>query len=449
MEKKKKFFFKGFIAVLALTLLTIGSAYADIQLNNLPESVESISIGGSTEQFYLFTRDAFGVDGEDYQWVDAAFKFNTKVKFKSDVEAKFGAIYVGTFGEDYYGSEYSVGALPVKYEGDNSSRFDVDEAWLKFNHLAGMPVDVTIGKQRIKIEKSFLMDDQGFAYDSNVYGNSIKSSPFGVLAEIHLDPITISAYGAKIGIDDDMAELLIGEDVDAYGINFHYELNSDMFVYAGVIDYMSETDDVLDDESITYYLGADVSFSGFNFQGEFAKQTGDESVNGADRDAEAGFAFLKYTFEKVPMTPFVELGGYFFSGDDPDTDDNEAFNTMTIGLPDWGKWVAGEIYGEQVYFGQSNYRTLSAQVGFMPKDYLSMRLQYFQTSWLEEDNVFGMSVSDEKASDEFNLLIEFFPNEKIYAGIILGVATPDTGLKEVFGDDKTSTVIMPFLIYNF
>ncbi len=111
-----------------------------------------------------------------------------------------------------------------------------------------------------------------------------------------------------------MAEFLKGDDIDVYGINFHYDVNERIFLYAGAIDFQSDTKDTLDDESITYYLGTDMTFGGLNIQGEFAKQVGDESIMDVDRDAEAGFAFLKYTFQNVAMTPFVEFGGYFSQG---------------------------------------------------------------------------------------------------------------------------------------
>ncbi len=61
-----------------------------------------------------------------------------------------------------------------------------------------MPVDITVGKQRILVEKGFLMDEQALTFNSNVYGNAIKSSPFGVLADIHLNSLTIQPTAQKL-----------------------------------------------------------------------------------------------------------------------------------------------------------------------------------------------------------------------------------------------------------
>ena len=430
--------------------LAAGFSVADIQLNNLPEAVESVSIGGSTEQYYLAHQNAFGVKDEDYYWVDAMFKLHTVVQLKSGVEAKLGVVYAGTFGEDYYSSPYGLGALPVAYEGNNSSTFEADEAYIKFKKIAGAPVDVTLGKQRINIEKGFLMSEQDLSFDTNVYGNARKTSPFGVKIDIGLDPVAIQLYGASIDTGDDMATFLKGETVSVYGLNLNYAFSEKAYVYTGAINYRSETDNEFDSNDMTYYLGADLTFGGLNFQAEYAMQRGEDSFNEIDRDATAAMAFLKYTFESAPLMPFVEVGGWYLSGDDPDTDDNEAFNTMTVGLPDWGKWCPGEIFGEQIYFGISNYQTIALQVGISPTETTGLRLQYFQTSWIEKETVFGsVEVSDTDASTEFNLIFEWFPSENLYAGIIIGMATPGTGLEDLMGDDETATMIMPYLVYNF
>lgn len=59
-------------------------------------------------------------------------------------------IYSGTFGEDYHG-----------IVNEDTEDFDADEAYLKFNQVFGLPVDLTFGRQIIWVEKGFLMSGLG------------------------------------------------------------------------------------------------------------------------------------------------------------------------------------------------------------------------------------------------------------------------------------------------
>lgn len=428
--------------------LTTNVCKAEINLNDLPDFIESVSIGGGTDQFFVHSQNGYGVEGEDYTWIDSAFRINTTIATKTGIEFKFGLYYGGTFGEDYYSSVYGLGDLPVAYEGNNNSIFRVDDAYVKVNDIAGTPVDITLGKQQISIEKGFLMDEQNLQFDANVYGNGIKTSPFSVNIDVDLNPLTLQGYWTKVGTDDDMAAFLKGEDVEASGLHAHYNLGEDAFVYTGAIYYTSETEGAFDNEDITFYVGADVSLAGFNLYGEYALQTGEDALNNVDRDADAAFLFGKYTFEKLSYAPFLEVGGYYFSGDDPNTADNEDFNTMTVGFPDWGRWCSGEIFGEQLFFGLQNYRTLMAQAGFMPTGTTSIRLQYLNTEFMES-SFFGAPLSSKDAADEINLVLEWFPNDSWYIALILGAAEPGDGVTEIFGGDETAFVVLPAVIYNF
>lgn len=448
------------LSVFAISLSTVigvqGVSRAGIDITSgLPDYVDSISIGGGTEQFYLAHQNAYGVDGEDYEWIDYTFRLNTTVKMKSSVEFKFGILADGTAGNDVFSSVYGLGGIEPfadgpEYTGNNNSDFMVDEAYIKFRDIADLPVDVTVGRHQISIEKSFLVDDQNHRFDTNVYGNASRTSPFAAKVDLHLEPVTVEIYGGRIGTDDEMAQFLFGDDLHVYGINLHYDINEKAYLYGGVVDYQSSTSDGYDNDTIDYYLGGDFTLGGWNFSGEYAHQVGTDDISDSDRNANAAFAFLKYTFEKTQFIPFVEAGGFYFSGDDPSTRDNEGFDTRNnTGFPDMGKYCPGEAFGEQVFFAQNNYYTFLLQGGLMPTETTMVRLQYFNTYWDEKDNVFGVSVSDDKAADEFNLVLEWFPNPNLYVGVVLGVGFPSDGLSDYYGDDQATTMAGTYLVYNF
>ncbi len=432
------------VAAMALTavMLTAAPAITDISLKEVPDFVEDISIGGGTELYFMpYQQNALGIDENDYEWVDGVFKLNTTVRLKSNVEFKVGLIYSGTFGEDYFGFE-------------DTEDFDADEAYIKFNKVFNMPVDLTIGRQIITVEKGFLMSEGNLDFTTAVYTNAEKAAPFAVRADIALGPVTLLAYGESIATDDIFANLTgKGEDIEAYGLNADAALAEGKNVYAGVIDWDAELGDAQNDY-VTYYAGTDLTFGPIHFEAEYAIQTGDNiAADGTttDQEATAYFAFLKYTMEDVRLMPWIEVGTYSFSGDDPNSTDNEGFNSMTLGFPDWGKFSPGEVFGEQFYFGGNNYTDYMVQVGFMPKETMQIRLQYHHVL-LEEDTGF----SDDALYDEYNLFFEFFPNDKLYCGVMLGMAEPDTGHEELMDllgissdASETSYAVMPYLIYYF
>ena len=429
---------------LAIFLLAVPGAIADISLKNVPDFVEDVTIGGGTEiYFFPFMENALGIEDNDHDFIDGVFKFNTTVKLKSNVEFKVGMIYSGTFGEDYYG----IG-------NEDTDDFDADEAYIKFGQMFDLPVDLTIGRQIINVEKGFLMSEGNLDFSTAVYTNAEKASPFAVRADIALGPVSILAYGESIATDDTFQAFGKGDDIEAYGLNVNGALGEGKSIYAGAVNWQAELDEgvgISETDHITYYIGTDLTFGPIHFEGEYAMQTGDNTdIAGmeTDQDATAYFAFLKYTMENVAMMPWIEVGTYAFSGDDPGTEDNEAFNTMTLGFPDWGKFSPGELLGEQLYFGFNNYTDYMVQFGLMPMEIMQVRFQYHHML-LEEDTGF----SDDALYDEYNLFLEFFPDERLYFGVMFGLAEPDAAHEQVMGldPDTSETVygIMPFLVYYF
>ena len=445
-----KFFLNlTFIACLFISFLFVATpVLADISIKDVPDYVEDLTIGGGTELYFMaYEKNALGFDKNDYNWVDGVFRLNTTLKLKSNVEFKLGMLYTGTFGQDYYDAEA------------DTSKFNADDAYIKFSTLFNTPVDLTLGRQRINVEKGFLMSEGNLDFSTAIYTNSEKASPFAARIDVNLEPLTLLAYWENIATDNLYQGFGKGDDIEAMGLNAHYNLTENKYVYAGAVRWLSTIHDLQADPVsvlgkqvlVTYYLGTDLAFGPIHFEGEYAKQTGDsyDAVGAStSQDAHAYFAFLKYSMDNVALKPWVEVGTYAFSGDDPATTDNEGFNTMTLGFPDWGKFSPGEVFGEQLYFGANNYKDYMLQVGILPTETMQVRLQYHKVK-ADEKAAYG-GTSDDLYS-EYDLFVEFFPNENLYFGIVVGVADPDKGHEELVGAGATKTAIgvMPFLVYNF
>jgi hypothetical protein len=420
---------------------------ADVSLKTIPDFVEDIRIDGSTELYYLaYQKNVLGIRDNDPRWLDGHFKLGATVELKNSMAFRLSAIYAGTFGEEYYG----LGT------GDTST-FNADEAYVKVPGFLDFPVDITLGMQRIEVEKGFLISEGNLDLHTAVYANSEKSSPFAFRADIDLEPVTVLAYWQTVKTDKEVAVEIVGkgDSIDNFGMGLNVAVQEGKTVYAGATQW-NESFDTADMkyELTTCYIGTDLTFGPLNITGEYARQTGKNKNYGTgvdvDRDASAYNLFLKYSFPDTRMMPWVEIGAYSFSGDDPATSDDEAFNTMTTGFPDWGKFCPGEIFGEPFYFTGNNYRDYMLQAGFMPGGASQIRLQYHSVTM---DQAEGFT--DDKLYDEINLLFEFFPDEHLYWGVMVGMAMPESGHEElqnaIFGttNDETAFGVMPFLAYSF
>lgn len=71
-----------------------------------------------------------------------------------------------------------------------------------------------------------------------------------------------------------------------------------------------------------------------------------------------------------------------------------------------------------MYFGASNTTDDMLQIGVMPKETMQIRLQYHHMT-LDNDTGY----SDDALYDEYNLFVEFFPDDRLYFGVMVGLAS--------------------------
>jgi len=428
-------------------LFSGGIAHAEIEIQILPEVLDKFSIGGEVNVFYRYDQSPYyGADitpdeGPDTDWGETFSRIRFTAEKNLDwaiLEGQFAPFYTETIGQDVYGL--------VK----DDQKSGIDQAWIKFRNIFGSSVDVTAGRQDIKIEKWFLIADG----EDQEFGNWLyfhSSFPMALKLDGEFNQLKSTLFWARSGNYVKYWTDGPEDDIDLTGFNLHYDFTEKLYIYGGVY-YKNEdqNDTASENDTIAFDIGADASFGGLHLEGEFVYETGDVTdAFGEERDrkAFAGFASATYTLP-VQFAPYLRGTYIYFSGDDDPTDnDVEEYDPMFFDFKIWNRWIIGELVGE-TQLPNYNKQNIIAEVGFSPIEPMVISLMYIRHD-LVENNWLGMPLGSDEWADEFNLLIDYPIGDHLFVHSGLGYITPDDAAEEVFGDDENAFFAQLWLNFYF
>lgn len=140
-----------FLPVLLIAIaLSANGVNADIAFKDLGNTLDTASLGIDLHMLYRFDNNPyFGAPvgssndkNTGFGEILSKIRFTAGKNFKwAALEAQVAPYYVSTIDKDLYGIYSDV------------SEVGFDQAWMKFKNLFGYPVDLTIGRQDIQIEK--------------------------------------------------------------------------------------------------------------------------------------------------------------------------------------------------------------------------------------------------------------------------------------------------------
>jgi len=439
------------MVVVVLGACFCAPAMADVEINKLNEVFDSFTIGGEINVFYRYdkapwfgSKTAWGQSSTNYGETFSRIRFTAAKDLGwTTLSGQFAPFYAETIGKDFY----------AVY--DNESQVGLDQAWLKFAHIAGSPLDLTLGRQNLEIEKMFIMgggDDQGTAnwlYLRNSFPMAARlDGDFGALKG--------TVFYAEVGdYVKDWTDLFAGgteNNINTAGLNLHFDLNEKSYFYGGVFHKdeppASEGGVGNEDNTTAFDIGLDVTVFGLQLEGEYVKQTGDTGVVGdIDRDANAYFASATYSFE-IPLAPYLRAMYASFSGDDPNTADNEEYDPMFIGFGNWNRWIIGELVGE-AHLPNSNKNDLVLEAGFSPKVPMTISLMYIIHKLEEKGTLVYGPVSSDDWAQEWNLFVDWPLSEHLFTHFGVGYTTPGDAATELLGSDDDAFFTQLWLNFSF
>lgn len=139
----------------------------------------------------------------------------------------------------------------------------------------------------------------------------------------------------------------------------------------------------------TFGLRAVFKINDFTLRGEIAKQNGKYEVSGNKIRGFGGYAFAGYTAKKCPLTPTLEVGYVYLSGDKSYTSKDEGFNPLFSRAPQWNELLIYTLIPETAGKGGpipgywTNIKALVAKLKLNPIRDLGIILSY-QNFWADE-----------------------------------------------------------------
>jgi len=289
--------------------------------------------------FDLRSVDGLDGRGRDMSQDDNFFRLKTSVWFKLDYDkSKFGGVVKLTNEARYFMDTSNSVSRPLDL---NEDEIVFDNLYAYANGIGGM-VDLSIGRQDflMKYGEGFLiMDGTPFDGSRTFYFDAAK-------ATVNINPkISVDlAYTINPAKDIHLPSLFPGEKRqvnwwDEEG-GWIYAKTKPMDALTTDIYYIYKNEDAADELDL-HTVGARAVYDfgrGMSLRGEFAYQTGEYEDSNVDREGVGGYLFVTKAYKDAKMSPKLDLGVVYLSGDDPDTaDEDEAWDPLFAGWPKWSE----------------------------------------------------------------------------------------------------------------
>jgi hypothetical protein len=310
----------------------------------------------------------------------------------------------------------------------------VDDAWIGWKSGSGPTrFEASLGRLVYQVGTGFLFWDGG--YEGRDRGASWVNGhdvfKFGVLASVGRGAFTLR--GAYLEPDDRSTTRILGADAEfslgEAGVvagTYHHLLESDAAETIGITGR-----DGLYVVGLRAALTPFAAARGLNLAGELAFQN-----NGDARDGMAGYGEVAYQADAVSWTPRLSYRYSSFSGDDPKTPVDEAWDPIFFGFSDWGTWYLGEILGE---YAATNTNLGTHQIGLelTPANPVRTILSYYHFQFNQRPAVIvsprvvrPTNVRSRDIGDEVNLVVEWTITDYLEIGAVGGVLFPGGALKQ-------------------
>jgi hypothetical protein len=405
-----------------------------------------------------FGAAATTVDGDkDHSWFEAYIMPNVNWSYNT---GRFGMLY-GEFA--YVGTQTLGGIDPIGFSqtfggSEDPGNWESERlyvGWKSGKLISGLPenvIDVSFGEQEFTIGDGFLIADAEFDGAKGCYWIAPhKSFRKTAILKINTEPVRADLFYLKADKDYADAELYginveyIKDDWATIGFNYMKVTNANEFYEDGLTEDFYKNRDGMDVWSVRFQ-GTPLAPWGLEelfLAGEYAQESGGDR---ADVDAYGYYAEAGWTFSHLPWTPTLSYRYAFFSGDDPDSSDYEAFDPLFYGfLRGWGTHFMGEVTGEYYLFN-SNQHVNMVHLNAVPTDKLSLGAIYYN---FQLDKADSYGVSDDDFTNEINVYADYALSDNVWLSGVAAIAFPGEGAEEIFGDDQAMMVLEAYIYFYF
>ena len=404
---------------------------------------------GQPELFNEFSPIAGNLPGDHTTWTEAYVEFGLG-----------GVTRVADSDFYVYGAAsglFSMSRGQDIYTDDDRDKLHPDKGYvglLYANQTTGSTAQFSLGRQTYTLNTGFLI--------SMISGNSNA----GERGATYLGPRNTTDFSALLNgevgrfryamffIDPDELEDLESNTKFA-GVNFGYAFTDALSIDASVITipnsdstYRTPGGEALAREGTTtwglHVLYRPTTPDHLWLEGEAYRQTNDDY----DMEAYAYYGSVGYILKSLSWSPSLSYRYTSFSGDDPDTEEFERFDSlMSTGL---GNWLQGLSFGK--VYRNANLDTHRIQANVSPQQAMNITFTWHQLRADELNNLGANPALSQLGSrdigNEFTLTLRWAINRNVYWQAIASRAYPGRALKLIGADDPWTTLQTSFY-FNF
>jgi hypothetical protein len=419
----------GAVAGACLLATTAFGDYSVYEEGDRKVDLELTVVGATfmnTDSWYGESENFLGGDTDDW----SEFGAEPGIAFEMGLGGGtlFGAasgVYTTTSGDDASGLTLGTS------DADDMTLEQGHLGWRTSDLFSGLDEDtvtVSIGRQDYSIGTGMLINDGGS--DGGTRGGFYLGmrKAFQNSALVKLESTTLKAEAFRLKNNPRSG----GVQGEAYGANLEYTFPINVTLggtYMVVDPELTDTDDLdVYDVRASWEL-----LEGLTLSGEYALEESDQI------DADGWYAQVAYSFgDEAAWTPELSYRYAQFSGDDPDTADDELFREIAYGFTDYGSWYQGEIAGNYVLLnGNTTSHMLRAKV--QPLEGVTVSLIYYNFA-LDQAGPFGEpEVTSDDFGQEYDLTVDWEATENVYVIGVFGVLQPGDAAEEWVTDGETYT----------
>ncbi|MDX1393212.1 MAG: hypothetical protein R3195_02430 [Gemmatimonadota bacterium] len=359
-------------------------------------------------------------------------------------------------GGELYGTasvagERTFGVSPDLVGGDANS-YGFEEAnigWRSGDALSGLgedALDFTFGRAQYNLGTGFLLWDGAGEGGSRggYWSNARKAFELAGIGRLNTGAHRLEAFYLD---RDETPEGDTGSEL--WGANYELTLFDRLTLGATYMGWSAIDSLAPERDGLSVYdfrvSATPVPSVPITIDGEYAIES-----NGDLLDSTGWYLQASYPFESVGWTPTPYYRYASFQGDDPETDANEAFDSLFPGFYDWGTWWQGEIAGEY-FLGNSNLLSHMFRVHASPSGSVGTGLIYFiftadePAAYCGEE---GCATEDDLAF-ELDFYLDWSINDNFLVSFVGAWATPGDAIEQAFGRVDDFTYGMIYMAYSF
>jgi len=443
--------------------ISLAASASQAQVNVYNGGGLNIDVGVTAAVMYATTRNTYFGAGGNFGYTSINGGEADVTWEEAFVEPTAYWTYDGLGGGQVYGSG-SLVASAMRGDGEptggqiaHAEDIDMETAYIGWAGSVGdMGVDISYGRQDIGIGSEFVIGIGGFTdNDDGHYWLGAKSA-FERAGKLSIENLYLEGLRTDIlylesnnsQANTNMAAINLEYHLDDFGVSFLY---GDILSSNGPGNGPSTLTANANSRQDLNVMGFGMTgnplasmmpnwFFAFEYVGEQKDGNSSNLANTGtadpEVDAEGYHVDIGYNFVDWPWAPAVTARHVNFSGDDPNSAEDEAYDGLFYGFTNWGQWFIGEVTGEYIIFN-SNVNVNMLMVQASPYDNLFVTAAYFDFNRNEP----GAGVDDD-FGQEINLIADWAVSDNIATSISYGILQPGGNAEASFGGNDDNFQVL-------